>query len=209
VGRATSGRSPAARGCALAEMDGPTGLTAKLPPPIMVHMSGDTHELGLPYAASGRCNRNLLRAAATTTLVFLGALLAPMGTASAQGVIYPASACLNGDAGPRELVASSNGPSFFSNVSLYCGDPTKGVIHIDSEHPISEDGSDDANVAQCHSNIMYYGDEVPAAEGNRAWQIARPSGGTATLVFDATSLETITMFTSDSNNWAACAAYPD
>lgn len=128
----------------------------------MVHMSG-THEPTLPYAASGRCHRNLLRTAATTTLVFLGTLLAPGGLASAQGVIYPASACLNGDAGPREVVAVSNGPGFFSNVSLYCGDPTKGLIHIDSEHPISEDGSDDDNVAQCHSNIMYYGDEAACA----------------------------------------------
>ena len=177
--------------------------------PIMVNMSSDTHEPGLPPATSGRRSRNLLRVAATTTLVFLGTLLVPVSSASAQGVIYPASACLNGDTGPRDVVAVSNGPSFFSNVSLYCGDPTKGVIRIDSEHPINEDGSDDDNVYNCHGNIMYHGDEVPAAEGNRAWQIARPSGGTATLVFDATSLETITMFTSDNNNWAACAAYPD
>jgi hypothetical protein len=35
------------------------------------------------------------------------------------------------------------------------------------------------------------------------------AGGTATVVFDAYTLETITMFTSDSNNWAACARFPD
>jgi hypothetical protein len=117
--------------------------------------------------------------------------------------IYGPSACLNGDAGPRELVASSNGPSFFTNVTLYCGDPTKGVVHINSDHSIRDDGTDDYNVRRCHDNTVYYGREVPA------WQIARPTGGTATIVFDEKTLETISMFTSDSNNWAACAAYRD
>ncbi len=51
------------------------------------------------------------------------------------------------------------------------------------------------------------GEEVAAARGNRAWQITRPDRWSATTVFDAETLEVISMFTSDSNNWAACAAY--
>ena len=52
---------------------------------------------------------------------------------------------------------------------------------------------------------MYYGSDVLANAGNRAWQITRPAGGTATVVFDAYTLETVAMLTGDSNNWAACA----
>lgn len=164
-----------------------------------------------PKTRSGAVNVDTVAAAG---LLSIGLMLTPSGTAAAQtigegGVRVTASSCLTGDSGPRERVATSNGPSFFSNVILYCGDPTKGVLHINAAHPISEDGSDDVNVRDCHNNIMFRGDEIPAAAGNRAWQIARPTGGSATLVFDSESNETITMFTSDSNNWAACAAFPN
>ncbi len=142
--------------------------------------------------------------------MFAGAAALVMpGSASAQEVLYPPSACFSGEAGPQDYVAVSNGPSFFTNVTLLCGDPTKGIIHIDAAHPIDPGGADDENVRTCHHNVMYYGSEVPANAGNRAWQITRPAGGTATVVFDAYTLETVTMFTSDSNNWAACARFPD
>lgn len=134
------------------------------------------------------------------------AVFAAPGVASAR-VLVPPSYCLSGDADPRDVVSSVSGPSFFSSVTLYCGDPTKGVLHIDAAHPISVDGSDDDNVVLCLNRIMYYGEEVPAAPGNRAWQIARSDRWSATTVFDADTLEVISMFTSDSNNWAACAAF--
>lgn len=137
----------------------------------------------------------------------LVALTLSAPSAAAQDTIFPASACFSGEAGPRDVVVVSNGPTFFSNVYLYCGDPTKGVIHIDAGHPIDENGADDEAVRQCHQNVMHFGHEVTANPGNRAWQIDRPDGGTATVVFDEDTLETITMFTSDSNNCAACAAY--
>lgn len=156
-----------------------------------------------------RNTRRALQAIALSALTAITTALFAPGPAWAGVTIVPASACFNGEAGPRDLVASSNGPTFFSNVSLFCGDPTKGVIHIDAEHPINANGSDDANVRNCHHNVMHRGSEVPANPGNRAWQITRPGGGSATVVFDANTLETITMFTSDSNNWAACAAYPN
>jgi len=72
----------------------------------------------------------------------------PLGFASAM-VSYGASACFDGTAGPQDRVSSANGPDFFSNVELFCGDETKGVIHIDKEHPIAEDGSNDENWAAC------------------------------------------------------------
>lgn len=106
------------------------------------------------------------------------------GVASAR-VLVPPSYCLSGDAHPRDIVNSVSGPTLLSSVTLYCGDPTKGIIHIDFAHPISEDGSDDEDVVRCLQRIMYYGDEVPAAQGNRAWQIARTDRWSATTVFDA------------------------
>lgn len=171
-------------------------------------MSGD-YGIARSVRSRSRQDRRAWRGTAVVALALIAMVIGPAGTAAAQDVIYRPSACFNGDAGPRDTVSVANGPSFFTNVILYCGDPTKGVIHIDAEHPIAEDGSDDENVQDCHKNVMFRGEEVRANAGNRAWQVARPSGGTATVVFDADTLETITMFTSDSNNWAACARFPD
>lgn len=143
---------------------------------------------------------------AVSLMLVGGVMTASSGSAAAQEVLVPASSCLTGDSGPRGLVVATNGPTFFSNLYLYCGDPTKGIIHINAEHPIKEDGSDDENVANCARNIMHRGSEIPAAQGNRAYRITRAEGGSATLVWDENSNEVI-MFTSDNNNWAACAAF--
>lgn len=93
-------------------------------------------------------------------------------------------------------------------ITLSCGTPTYGVIHIDESHPINENGSDDAHVNACMLKIISFGDEVPASQGNVAYQIKRRSnGGTATIVWRTSDYQVVTMYTSDSNNWAACASW--
>lgn len=44
--------------------------------------------------------------------------------------------CLDGDAGPYDYVFQAFG--FRPTATLRCGDPTKGVLHIDDRHPIDD-----------------------------------------------------------------------
>lgn len=127
--------------------------------------------------------------------------------ASAQQFLFPASACFV-SAAPRDVVFRVFGNGGELQAELSCGDFTYGVIHIDADHEIKADGSDDDNVSACMLTIMSFGQEVPAATGNRAYRITRQSGGgTATIVVRDSDLQVVSMFTSDSNNWAACANY--
>jgi hypothetical protein len=114
-----------------------------------------------------------------------------------------ASACLNGYSGPYDLVNS------YAGINLKCGDPSKGVLHIDASHPIATNGRDDVHVDRCMDNILAYGRSVTANPGNTAKRITRSSGGYAQIVWDSRTKDVITMYTSDSNNWTACAAYPN
>lgn len=114
-----------------------------------------------------------------------------------------ASACLQGLSGPYDLVNSYGG------LNLKCGDPTKGVLHIDSSHPINEDGADDVHINRCMNNIVGLGVPRAASGGISAKRITRPSGGWAQIIWDSGTKDVLSMYTSENNNWAACAAYPN
>ena len=141
--------------------------------------------------------------------VALSALaLAPAAAAVEPYRAYPASACLSGDAGPFDLVWKGDRNGGPPLLRLTCGLPTgTGVLHIDASHPIAEDGTDDTNLRRCANNIVRSGQEVEAANGNRALQIRRSDGGSATIVYQERDGSVVTMFTSDSNNWRACADF--
>lgn len=146
--------------------------------------------------------------AAICTAVFGTALT---GTANAQGLgdFVGASECFS-TAPPSATVYAVLEPGF--GVGLLCGDPTRGVIHIDQGHPIAEDGSDDETIPRCMFNILTRSDRYEIAPSNPRYeglQIRRPSGGTATIIYDPENGQVVTMFTSGDlgNDWAACAAF--
>lgn len=160
----------------------------------------------------------LLRSRRFTTVVtaiFVAMLLAPV-VANAQVMdsskripLAGASECFHG-APTGELIASlTPGGSPSQEVKLTCGTPTYGVLHIDSGHPIDENGADDVNVNGCFNHIFarpYY--EIPASPGYTGIQYKRSDGGTASLIWQNSDGQVITMFTSDApsgNNWHACA----
>jgi hypothetical protein len=138
---------------------------------------------------------------AAGVFVASGFLFTP--TAAEAAANTSASACLQGFEGPSVIVNSYGG------LNLRCGDPTKGILHIDSSHPINEHGADDVHVDRCMNNIVGLGSPVSANPGNAAKRITRPSGGWAQIVWDTGTKDVITMYTSDNNNWAACAAFPN
>lgn len=142
-------------------------------------------------------------ALSTAKVVALGAIVAFSTALPAAANDASASSCLKGYDGPYEVVNSYRG------IVLKCGDYSKGIIHIDDGHPISESGRDDVRVERCMNNIIGYGKSAPANSGNTARRITRPSGGWAQIVWDSSSKNVVTMYTSDNNNWKACAAYPN
>lgn len=132
---------------------------------------------------------------------------------SASAATVNPSQCLNG-APSGDFVDSSYSPVELNNITLFCGGRNTGVKHINIRHKIAKNGSDDANVIKCHDNIASMGYTVPASGGrNRGLQISRGNGWTATLVYrnpnDQDRFKTVTMFTSDNNNWGACARFPN
>lgn len=137
---------------------------------------------------------------AAGVFVASGFLLTP---GAAEAANTSASACLQGLEGPYTVVNSYGG------LNLKCGDPTKGILHINADHPINEDGADDVHIDQCMNNIVAYGAPAAANPGNSSKRITRPSGGYAQIVWDSDTKDVITMYTSDSNNWAACARFPN
>lgn len=147
--------------------------------------------------------RKVLAALAATTTAF-GITLIVSAPANAQQItMEPASSCLNGQAGPRDLVSVAG---LTLNYKLLCGDPTKGVVHIAATHPISETGSDDRNVSGCFMRTVNDGHDVPANPGNKAFAVTNGAGVTSTVVFDVNTNEAITLFTNGGagNNWAGC-----
>jgi hypothetical protein len=151
----------------------------------------------------------VLSAWALVTAVAVG-LIAHGGVAAAQGLgdFVGASECFS-SAPPSATVYRVVAPGF--GVGLLCGDRTQGVFHIDERHPIAEDGSDDENIRRCMFNIFTRSDryEIPADDPYVGVQIRRPTGGTATAIYNPSNGRVVTMYTSDGlgNNWAACAAY--
>lgn len=132
--------------------------------------------------------------------VLLALLLSVFSTTSAQAATTSASACLQGFAGPTAVVNSYGG------ITLKCGDLTKGVIHIDQSHPISESGRDDVNVEECMNNIIAYGSPIAASSGNSAKRWRTASGVYAYIVWRTSQRDVVTMYTSGSpsNRWDLC-----
>lgn len=159
--------------------------------------------MGLGWGSTTR------RACALAIISALG-LVAPSGVASAQDLadFVGASECFS-SAPPSATVYRIIEPGF--GVGLLCGDQTQGVVHIDAAHPIAEDGSDDENIRRCMFNIFTRTDryEIPANDPYLGVQIRRPTGGTATAIYNPGNGRVISMYTSDGlgNNWAACAAF--
>ncbi len=117
-----------------------------------------------------------------------------------------ASDCLTGEADREDLVAEYDFGWF--TISLYCGDISRGVVHIALEHDIDEGGADDENIVACMEGILYYGDEVVAVGRENLRYAAKLSDGrTATLAWDEETNEVVTMYVEGdvSNDWAACA----
>lgn len=113
-----------------------------------------------------------------------------------------ASACLQGFDGPTATVNS------YSGITLKCVDNTKGVLHIDADHPIKENGTDDVHVNQCMDNILAYGSDISASTGNTGKRTTLRNGRTATIIWRTSQKDVVTMYTngSVSNDWALCAA---
>lgn len=161
------------------------------------------HRSSLSRLGVSRCRTRRL-AVVVAASVALGLIFS--GTAQAGVVTSDASECLTGEAGPYDLVAAAFGP-WPKPIFLSCGDRTKGVLHIDMDHPIADDGSDDEDLLQCFKGIVYGGDEVSANVGNRALARRLSDGTSATMVWDPKIDEVVTMFTSGerSNRWSECA----
>lgn len=140
-------------------------------------------------------------------LVVAASLVGSAGIANADAGDVNASDCLTGDAENRDLVAESD-LGWFTTISLYCGDISKGVIHISQNHDIDEGGADDENVVACMDGILYYGEEDVASSEDNLMYVAKLSDGRiAKLVWDEETNEVVTMYVEGdvSNDWAACA----
>lgn len=92
-------------------------------------------------------------------------------------------------------------------IFLVCGDETKGIIHIDRDHLIAEDGSDDVTMPKCFENVMYYGEDYPAPPGNQALKVTLSDGQDAIVAWDKASRRVLTVYTTGekSNDWDSCA----
>jgi hypothetical protein len=73
---------------------------------------------------------------------------------------YTPADCLSGAAGPYTVVGTWRAIANGKSIQLQCGDPTKGVLHIDASHPIVEniDGTPtDGYFSLCMYYIFHYG----------------------------------------------------
>lgn len=127
-------------------------------------MSSLTRQATLSVLATASCMILAMPAAQATAPASSGPS-APPGQPAPQGGGYTADAseCLDGTYGPYDDVSSID--EFGSdNKYLYCGDETKGVLHIAdgaNPHPIDEDADDDEYVRTCVQNFGSYGNELP------------------------------------------------
>ncbi len=144
----------------------------------------------------------------TAMLVTVPALaLDAHAAAASEDGYYTPSECLDGDGGPHDLVQtwilSSSNPD--QSIQLRCGDPTKGVLHIDHDHPITSD----AKFLTCLDKVFFRGHAAGAgtSAGTTQWKYSF-TGGTATAVYINSTGDILTAYASGntkSNNWTACA----
>lgn len=117
------------------------------------------------------------------------------------------SQCLFGESEPYERAWGLEPNNGAQPIQLLCGTPMKGVLHIDGSHPIPAD--QDNLFIWCGVNILTkLHEDVPANPGHVAIKMNRTDGQSATMVWEESTGDVITLFTSDSpqgNNWAGCA----
>lgn len=149
----------------------------------------------------------LLRRILGTFVVVLAMSIAVASPAAAAGRLVPVQDCLDGDAGPFDYAVQVQAGGF-TIFELRCGDPTKGVLHIDAGHPI-EPGSEVA-FKDCIQNIVSGRDVGPGNPPNSVVRTWAYRGGTGTIVYDDSSDTKVilTAYTSNGprgNNWRDCA----
>lgn len=120
--------------------------------------------------------------------------------------------CFVGDAGPYDIVGGpwSVQPPAGYTVQLRCGDPTKGVLHIEASHPVE---GNTANFSGCVDNVLRYGSYLQegTAPGSIVWQYQYAvAGGTlsASVVFDSNTGDVLTAYAGggQGNDWTRCNA---
>lgn len=175
----------------------------------------------MPLQSAGdiRVHSAVRRTATATAIILACALVGapavqaapPRQPSHPAGYQAAPSTCFSGYGEPGDTVAS-----FRAGVSgdayVYCGSPSKGVIHIDADHTIDESGSDDDNFVNCVMNFSDYGKDVGYSNRNPNHYIVDMNlkNGKARAVYDVNSYEIITVFTigGEGNDWESCANFP-
>lgn len=164
----------------------------------------------------------------TTTVASCFALGAPVAHAAEPPAQSPraaynayASDCLTNNADYDDTVASfTAGP--INNAYLYCGDQTKGVLHIDRDHPFAENGDDDDDIVTCVENFGSYGSDLPPGEDPYNFVVEMPldkdedgsPDDTARIAYDKDTYNVTSLHTKQTsdhpqgNDWYGCANYP-
>lgn len=153
-----------------------------------------------------RVRRSLVVVVLTFTL--LGSIVT--GSAHAGILSAAPSECFSGEADRDDIVAWAYDRGWWPEpVDLLCGDETNGIIHIDLDHRIAEDGSDDHTVPKCFDLVMTFGKERASPDGNQALEVALQDGRKAVVAWDVNTRKVLTMYTTGatSNDWEACADY--
>jgi hypothetical protein len=125
----------------------------------------------------------------------------------ADGPEATVEGCLSGEFGPFDEVASWQ---VAQGIHLYCGDHTKGIIHIDAGHgPLT--GNNQFLFLDCLDRVFFSGrrNGVGATPGTHVWQFDyfdRHSGQALALVRDSDGY-VLTAYANrgaQSNDWGGC-----
>lgn len=118
-------------------------------------------------------------------------------------------ACFDGSALPSSIVAEYGSPSGQS-LKMRCGDPTKGVVHVDLDHEITEQTAD--AFQNCLSDTIQFGGyNRPGSNPSLSvwrWQFGPGRGDAAEFVYESANGEGITFYTTGvapGNEWQRCA----
>jgi hypothetical protein len=93
---------------------------------------------------------------------------------------------------------------------LRCGDPTKGLLHIESDHGPLEGATGDVFSA-CLGKILQFGEDFGKAKpvNSLLYQLSYSSGngGKATAIVDTSTGDVLTAYTTGtSREWSDCVA---
>jgi len=162
---------------------------------------------------------------ALCVLVGVLSVAVPAGPALANlpgggGVGHTPAQCLTGAVGPYTLVGQWKAAANGKTISLYCGDPTKGVLHIDESHPVVENITGtptDAYFLACLYYVFHFGRVIGTGNtagshvysmeysnsinSDQARAVVRDSDGYILTAWPNTYVGDF--------NWYACAVAPD